>query len=161
MSRAISNVISVLLSSNSLYRTFVETVTTLYPRSFVFCRSSIIVMLLCSALLVSIYSLSLDLRYIFVWSCVFHITGHPKYNTTNPDQECAISESSLDSSGNPLIIKSSSDYTLMLLSRRQIYMTIFQFPSIDSPSFRQPHQVVFLDPRKIALNDVPLMPCMV
>ena len=49
----------------------------------------------------------------------------------------------------------------MLLSQGQIYMTIFQFPSVDSLSSRQPHCVVFLDPRKIALVDLPNMKCMV
>ena len=119
------NVSAPMLSSESLHRPVGETVPTLYPRDFVNFMISMIVMVLCSALMITMYSLSLEMRDISVWSCDFHITGHPKYDTTKPERERAISESYLASSGNQLPPKSASDHKLMLLSQGLIYMTIF------------------------------------
>ena len=78
VARARDNFISSLLSSNSLYRTVVETDTTLYSRAFLFLRY-MIVMVSHISWLISIHSLSVELRGASVLSCDFHIIVHSKF----------------------------------------------------------------------------------
>ena len=120
-----SSVRSPMLSLNSLTRAVGEAVPTLYPSTFIYLRSSIIRMVLWSSWLSEMYSLSVKLRYISVWSCEFCLTGHPKYDTKNPKQYCAVYESSIVSSGNQLPLKPVSDHTLMSLLQGQIYLSSF------------------------------------
>ena len=127
------NVSAPMLSSESLHRPVGRTVPTLYPRDFVNFMISMIVMVLCSALMITMYSLSLEMRDISVWSCDFHITGHPKYDTTKPERERAISESYLASSGNQLPLKSESTHKLTFMSQGKIYTPILWVPLKQRP----------------------------
>ena len=156
-----ANVSTPMLNSNSLHRTVGETFPTLYSRALVYFRSYMKRIVLLIAWLSAMYSLSVYLRYIHVWSCDFHITGNPKYDTRNPEQERAVSESSLDSSGNQLPLKSASAHTLTSLSKELIYMPIFQFPSSSALSSWQPYRVFFLDPRIITRIGAPRIQCLV
>ena len=74
-----------LLSSKFLHRKVGETFPILYPRAFISFRRYMMIMVLRSDWLSKIYSLSLEMRGISICSCNFHITGHPKYDTTNTE----------------------------------------------------------------------------
>ena len=160
MSRARANVSTPLLSSNSLHKIVGENLPTLYPKDFIYFRSSMILMVLQSAWLSAMYSLSVEMMDIYVWSCDFHITEHPKYDTTNTERERSVSESSLASSGNLLPLKSTSVHTLTSLSRGRICMPIFQFSSSSSISSWHPHHVVFLYLCTIVCIGAPRMQCL-
>ena len=119
-----ANISTPLVSSNSLHRKVGESVPTLYPGVFIYFRIYMIGIVLHSVWLSAIHSLSVELRDISVLSCNFPITGHPKYDTKNPEKERAVSESCLASFGNQLQLKLASAHTLTLLTRGQIYVPI-------------------------------------
>ena len=152
-----ANITNPLLYSNSLHRIVGETVPKLYSRAFIYFRRSITGMFLRSSWHIAMHSLSVELMDISVWSCNLYITGHPKYDTRDPDQERSISESFLSFSGNQLPPKSASAHTLTSLLQGRIYVPIFQVPSIIALSSWHPHHVIFLDPRRIACIGVPCM----
>ena len=123
MSRSQDSVRSSLLSSNIIHRTVGESMPMMYPRNFVYLMIYMIVILLYSASMVEMYLLSVDLRGVSVCSCDLHITGNPKYDTLNLEQERSISGLSIDLSGNQLPFKSASSHTLAYLLQWRIYMT--------------------------------------
>ena len=124
MARSWVNISSPLLTSNSLHRKVGETVPKLYPRVFIYFMRSMIGMVLLSAWLIAMYSLSVEPRYIAVWSCYFNITGYSKYDTTNTKRKHSVYKLSLASSGNQLPLKSLSAHTLTSLSWGRINITI-------------------------------------
>ena len=123
MSRSQDSVRSSLLSSNIIHRTVGESMPMIYPRTFISLWIYMIVMVLCRACMVEMYALSVDLRGVSVWSCYLHITGNPKDDTLNLEQERSISGSFIDLSGNQLPFKSASSHTLAYLLQWRIYMT--------------------------------------
>ena len=128
ISKAQVSVRAPLLPSNFLLRTVGESVPMLYSRTFISLWILMIVMVLYSACLIAMYLLSVELRGISVWSCDFHITVNPKYDTTNPEQERAISGLYIDLSGNQIPLKSASAHTLTSLLQWRIYVPNISVP---------------------------------
>ena len=150
-----------LLFWNSSHMKVGEAVPKLYPRTLIYLRIPIIVMVLRITWMNAIYSLSVDLMDISVWSWYLHINGNPKYDTTNHEKERAISESSIASYDNQLLLNSASANTLASLSRGWIYIPSFQLPSGSTLSYWQPHHAVLLVTQKITHIGAPFMQCLV